>query len=59
MMTLTNIQQFFQMGGYAVYVWGAYGVVGAVLMSNALWTLRRHRRVVRELSYRLKQTRSE
>lgn len=31
--------EFFQMGGYAVYVWSAYGVVAVVLIGLVLWTV--------------------
>lgn len=31
--------EFFHMGGYAVYVWSAYGVVAFVLIALTLWTV--------------------
>ena len=31
--------EFFHMGGYAVYVWSAYGIVAAVLIGLTVWTL--------------------
>jgi heme exporter protein D len=33
------MQEFFHMGGYAVYVWSAYGVVAVVLIGLIVWTL--------------------
>ena len=36
--------EFLAMGGYAFHVWGAYGLVAAVLVGNAVWAWRRHRR---------------
>ncbi len=38
------------MGGYAFYVWSAYGVVGVVLVVNLLHPLRRRRLLLREIS---------
>jgi len=47
-----SAQAFFAMGGYAVYVWGAYGVAAACILLE-LWALRRRRRTVeRDLSLR-------
>ena len=31
--------EFFAMGGYAVFVWSAYGVVAVVLAGLTVWTL--------------------
>jgi heme exporter protein D len=40
---------FFAMGGYAFYVWGAYGFAAIVLILNVLAPLRRRRLVLRTL----------
>jgi heme exporter protein D len=37
------------MGGYAVFVWPAYGAALAVLGSLAFWSWRRRRRALRAL----------
>ena len=37
--------EFFAMGGYAAYVWGAYGVA-AVAIAAELWLLVRRRRTL-------------
>jgi heme exporter protein D len=37
------------MGGYAVFVWPAYGVASTVLGGLALWSWRCHRRAGRAL----------
>ncbi|MGB6977488.1 MAG: heme exporter protein CcmD [Gammaproteobacteria bacterium] len=43
-MYFTNITDMLHMGGYATYVWPAYGIVLAVLVANILIPLqRRHR----------------
>jgi len=37
------MSQFFAMGGYAVYVWGAYGVTAACLALEVFFVLKRKR----------------
>lgn len=51
-----NWAEFFAMGGYGTYVWGAYAVAAVVLMLNLIIPLRRGqavRQALREF-YRLK-----
>ena len=43
--------EFFHMGGYALYVWGSFGVT-ALLMVLEVWQLRRSRA---EVTKRLKR----
>lgn len=38
---------FFAMGGYGLYVWGAYGVTLACLLADPLFAALRHRRALR------------
>lgn len=45
-----NLSEFFAMGGYAFYVWTAYGITAFMLLANILLPLRRHRAVQRELA---------
>lgn len=33
---MSGLQAFFEMGGYALYVWGAYGVTFAVVLGLGL-----------------------
>lgn len=33
---MSQLWQWFSMGGYSVYVWPAYGLVGVVLVINLL-----------------------
>ena len=35
---------FFYMGGYAFYVWSAYGVTALVLLVNIVWVLHQRKR---------------
>ena len=37
------MSEFFSMGGYALYVWGAYGVTAAALAVEILLLLKRKR----------------
>lgn len=34
------MSEFFNMGGYAVWVWGAYGISAAGLIGMLLWSVR-------------------
>jgi heme exporter protein D len=42
-------QSFWAMGGYAFYVWTAYGLSAAILLLNVLLPLAREKRLLREL----------
>ncbi len=45
-----SLDKFLAMGGYAFYVWGAYGMAAAILVVE-LWQLKvRRRRAVQELA---------
>ncbi len=44
-----NWSEFFNMGGYALYVWGSYGMAALVLAFNVLAAYRREKHVRREL----------
>ncbi|GFZ98494.1 heme exporter protein CcmD [Dyella caseinilytica] len=48
-----SLQSFFAMGGYAAYVWPAYGVFFTVLLIDWLAPQFRRRRLLRELRGRL------
>lgn len=41
--------EFFHMGGYAVYVWSAYGIAAAVLALNFAAPIRHKRRILKSL----------
>lgn len=36
---------FFNMGGYALYVWSAYGLAALILVANLVIALRRRKQV--------------
>jgi len=42
--------EFFQMGGYAVYVWPAYALTALTLAVSVIAPIRRRKRLIRELS---------
>ena len=46
----TAMIEFLNMGGYGLYVWPAYLIVAIVLILNLVVPLRRHRRLLSEIS---------
>lgn len=46
-----NWSEFFAMGGYAGFVWGAYGFAAVVLLANILSAVRRRKAVLRLLHH--------
>ena len=44
--------EFLNMGGYGLYVWPAYLIVAIVLIVNLIAPLRRHRKLLDEISTR-------
>ena len=48
-----SLQAFFAMGGYAAYVWPAYGVFFTVLLIDWLSPQFRRRRLLRDLRGRM------
>jgi heme exporter protein D len=45
--------EFITMGGYAAYVWSAYGIALIVMLANAIWPGRQQRRLVKEIRNRI------
>ena len=54
---MTGITSFLHMGGYAFYVWTAYGVAFVVLMANLIAAVACQRRVRRDLQRRARRAR--
>ena len=46
---IMSLEEFFAMGGYAFYVWTAYGVALAVLVFNLILPLRRKAEVLKSI----------
>ncbi len=49
------MNEFLNMGGYAFYVWSAYGISLVVLIINAVIPLRREKKIIHLLSERKKR----
>jgi len=47
-----NWASFFNMGGYAFYVWGSYAIATVVLVLNVWLPLRRYRKLKQTLKQR-------
>jgi len=44
-----NVEDFFAMGGYALYVWGSFGACALAMLVEPWLLRRRHRALVRSL----------
>jgi heme exporter protein D len=47
-MNYGQVQHFFEMGGYGIYVWPAYAITFAVLLMNFINPWLRHRQLLRQ-----------
>ena len=52
-----NWSEFFNMGGYAFYVWSSYGLMAVVLILNAVLPLRRKKDVHNAIAKQIKKVR--
>ncbi|MGD0961215.1 MAG: heme exporter protein CcmD [Methylomonas sp.] len=50
-----TIEAFLAMGGYAFYVWTAYGITFAVLLANLLWPVVLRKQFLRRLAVKQKR----
>ena len=50
-----TMQEFFAMGGYAFYVWTAYGLTFIVLLANIIFPVMQRRRLLRSLALKQKR----
>jgi len=50
---VAEIQSFFHMGGYALYVWPAFLISLAVLLGNVMYSKAQYKRVLRETAMRV------
>ena len=53
-----SMQEFFNMGGYAFYVWSSYGLCAFVLILNLIQSLSRQRKTLSDLGKRQRQRRA-
>ena len=44
-----SLSGFFDMGGYAFYVWGSYAVTAALMLLEVVWLARRRRTLLDRL----------
>ena len=49
-MNWNSASEFFAMGGYGFYVWGAYGVAALCMLIEAILAAQRHGRTRRALA---------
>ncbi len=49
-------QQFFDMGGYAFYVWTSYGICLLVLLANIIVPLIQRKQILRQLALKHKRS---
>jgi len=50
-----SLESFLYMGGYAVYVWPAYGVTALVLAINVILPILQRKQLLRQISLREKR----
>ncbi|MBT9099377.1 heme exporter protein CcmD [Methylovulum psychrotolerans] len=50
-----SLQEFFAMGGYAFYVWTAYGICFVVLAANIILPIIQRKRLLRHLALKQKR----
>lgn len=50
-----SIPEFFNMGGFGVYVWSAYGLTLTVLLGQVSWMSYKRRQIRRSLNRYLKR----
>jgi heme exporter protein D len=47
---VTEIADFFSMGGYALYVWGAFGVTAILMIAEPLLVRGRRKAILRRIA---------
>ena len=48
-MNASSVGEFFNMGGYALYVWGSFGATFLVILLEPLLVRQRHRSIVKRI----------
>lgn len=54
-----TLQEFFHMGGYAVYVWSSYAIALAVLVANVVAPILQRRKLLVQLARRQRRERRQ
>ena len=52
------MHEFFNMGGYALYVWSTYGLAFIVLVLNIIIPLRREKQLLKSIAAKTKRNKS-
>ena len=47
---MSSISEFFEMGGYAFYVWGSYGVTALFMLVEVILVIRNKRTILQRLA---------
>ena len=47
---MTNITEFFNMGGYALYVWGSFGMTAILMIAEPILLRSRRKAVLRRVA---------
>ncbi|MCG6970151.1 MAG: heme exporter protein CcmD [Gammaproteobacteria bacterium] len=47
---MSDISEFFAMGGYAFYVWGSYGVTAVFMLIEVILVIRNKRTILQRLA---------
>ena len=55
---MKSVSEFFSMGGYALYVWGSFGVTALLMILEPLMLRQRRKSVIQRIS-RLVRLKSE
>jgi len=50
-----SLQEFFAMGGYALYVWTSYGLCFVVLLANIVLPIIQRKQFLRQLAHKQKR----
>lgn len=50
-----TLEEFFHMGGYAVYVWSSYGLTFFVLLAIFIGPLMNRKRIIKDLRMKYRQ----
>ncbi len=53
------MREFFEMGGYAFYVWTSYGVALIVLVANLVAPLVQKRKLLADIARKVRRSRRE
>jgi heme exporter protein D len=53
------MSEFFEMGGYAVYVWSSYGITLIVLLANVIGPLRLRRKLLSDIARAARRARRQ